>query len=67
MDDFRKLQKAMCHNGAPGGGRRTYGCGCCRKVAHLGHFKVFSRKLAKTRFRAMTRKELSNYVPESLV
>jgi hypothetical protein len=62
MDDFRRFQKVMCWSGAPGGGRRKYGCPCCREIAHLGHFKVFSRKLAKSRFRQQTAREIRNEV-----
>lgn len=50
-DDFRKLQKTECHDGAPNGGSRPYGCYCCRKIRTLNLFKKFARKLARRRFK----------------
>jgi hypothetical protein len=54
MDNFRRFQRGLCHNGAPTGGRDTYGCPCCRKFSFAPRFKAWSRRLAKVRFRRET-------------
>ena len=46
-DDFRRLQRAQAYDG--GGHAGCYGCSCCRKIAHLGKFKKWSRKHARRR------------------
>ena len=58
MDDFRRLQKATCTDGAPNGGRR-YGCSCCRKIANPSRFKLWSRRMAKVRIRRETAKTIA--------
>lgn len=57
MDDFRKLQKLQCSDGAPKHGYRPYGCSCCRLYATKRRFKKYTRKLAKVRFRRQTKTE----------
>lgn len=51
MDNFRKFQKAECKDGAPNGGKRPYGCPCCRKIGDLNTFKKHTRRLARARLK----------------
>lgn len=50
-DVFRQMQKIDCHDGAPNGGTRTYGCHCCRKIGSLRTFKKWSRRQARKRLK----------------
>jgi hypothetical protein len=51
MDDFRRIQKKDCLNGSRRGGRRPYGCYCCRRISNLNFFKKWSRRTARRRLR----------------
>lgn len=57
MDEFRRFQKAQCFDGAPNGGRRPYGCACCRPIRNLNSFKKVSRRLSRARLRQQDRRD----------
>lgn len=63
MDDFRKIQKAMCRNG--GGSKAIYGCSCCRDIGNLNLFKKWSRDLAKARLREQSKKLIDQMIQEA--
>lgn len=58
MDTFRELQKETCHDGSPSGGKRPYGCSCCRKHGDLSKHKKYSRRLARVRLNQKDKKNL---------
>lgn len=62
-DAFRREQKKMCVSGAPNH-VGIYGCSCCRMLSDKGDFKKASRKLAKARFRQMTKGEILKTLKE---
>jgi hypothetical protein len=63
-DPFRRHQKALCVSGAPNRAG-LYGCSCCRKLYHLGDFKRFARKHAKTQLRRETKKLVAEQLREA--
>ncbi len=47
-DVFRQMQKSLCHDGRPNGGRRfPYGCPCCRKHPDRNKHKKWARRQAR--------------------
>ncbi len=58
MDTFRELQKETCLDGSPSGGKRPYGCRCCRKISNLNAHKKYSRRLARVRLNQKDKKSL---------
>jgi hypothetical protein len=57
-DRFRSIQKSECHDGAPNGGSRPYGCPCCRGIANLVTFKKWARKISRRRLKHHDRTKL---------
>ena len=55
-DIFRQMQKSHCHDGAPNGGKRPYGCPCCRELSNvsLRTFKKWSRRKARRQMKQIS-------------
>ena len=51
-DAYRQMQKTMCHDGIPSGGKRPYGCPCCSHMSPKVK-KKFSRKLARAKLKRL--------------